>query len=218
MALRKNKGANVRRNYALYVQFGFIISLSLLITAFNVDYAPDSEFVVEVTDQPLIEMDDMKVTRQDKTPPPPPKPPIPVPVSDDEVLDNEQLDLDVSLDIEEEFYISELPEVEEEEEEQSEPFFLVEQMPEPIGGIAGILKRITYPEIAKRAGIEGRVFVEFIVDVHGNVVDPVVVKEIGGGCDEVALEAIKATKFEPGMQRGKPVPVRMTLPVQFSLR
>jgi protein TonB len=59
--------------------------------------------------------------------------------------------------------------------------------------------------------------VQFVIDERGNVNNPVVVRGIGGGCDEAAVEAVKKAKFTPGMQRGRPVKVSYTLPVTFRL-
>jgi protein TonB len=110
------------------------------------------------------------------------------------------------------------PPVEEEEEEVEPVFFVaVEQQPEPIGGLEGIQKRIVYPEIAKRAGVQGRVFVKAYVDENGNVVKVELLKGIGAGCDEAAMEAVKNTKFSPGRQRGKPVKVQVSIPIVFKL-
>lgn len=96
-------------------------------------------------------------------------------------------------------------------------FVAVEEMPDPIGGIIGIQKRIVYPELAKRAGIEGKVLVLAFVDESGNVTKAEVIKGIGLGCDEAAINAIVQTKFKPGRQRGKPVKVQVTIPVTFKL-
>ena len=103
--------------------------------------------------------------------------------------------------------------------ETEEPtfFMAVEEMPQPIGGLQGIQGKITYPEIAKRAGVEGKVFIRAFVDETGTVVSAEVVKGIGGGCDEAALDAILKTKFTPGKQRGKPIKVQVTVPVLFRL-
>lgn len=98
-----------------------------------------------------------------------------------------------------------------------EVFVVVEQMPELIGGLASLQREITYPTIAKKAGIEGRVIVQFVVDEEGRPTDPVVVRGIGAGCDEEAVRAAMTTRFEPGRQRGKAVKVKMTLPVTFKL-
>ena len=104
-------------------------------------------------------------------------------------------------------------------EESEEPtyFVAVEEMPQPIGGLQGIQGKIKYPEIARRAGVEGKVFVRAFVDEMGNVVSVELVKGIGGGCDEAALDAILNTKFTPGKQRGKPIKVQVTVPVLFKL-
>ena len=104
-----------------------------------------------------------------------------------------------------------------EETEESTFFVAVEEMPQPIGGLQGIQEKISYPEIAKRAGVEGKVFIKAFVDETGTVVNAEVVKGIGGGCDEAALEAILQTKFTPGKQRGKPIKVQVTVPVVFKL-
>ncbi|MCH8494771.1 MAG: TonB family protein [Balneolales bacterium] len=98
-----------------------------------------------------------------------------------------------------------------------ETFTVVEKMPEPIGGMEAIYENIRYPEIARMAGIEGRVIVQFLVNKEGDVVDPIILRGIGGGADEAAIAAIKDVKFEPGMQRGQPVNVLFQLPIVFQL-
>ncbi len=96
-------------------------------------------------------------------------------------------------------------------------FVAVEEMPEPIGGIAAIQKKIVYPAIAKKAGIEGKVYVKAFIDKNGDVVRAEIIKGLGAGCDEAAIKAIKDTKFKPGRQRGKPVNVQVSIPVIFRL-
>lgn len=100
-----------------------------------------------------------------------------------------------------------------------EPPFVdfAEVMPELIGGIEALQASITYPEFARRSGVAGRVILQFIVNTDGSVSDAIVVRGIGGGCDEAALEAIRNTRFTPGLQRGRPVRVRMALPITFRL-
>ncbi|MFN1835177.1 TonB family protein [Balneola sp. MJW-20] len=96
-------------------------------------------------------------------------------------------------------------------------FVVVEEMPKLIGGIKSISSKIQYPESARRAGIEGRVIVQFIVNKNGDVEDAEVVRGIGGGADEEALRVIRDAKFEPGVQRGRPVRVQFSMPVVFKL-
>ncbi len=109
------------------------------------------------------------------------------------------------------------PKVVEEKIEEPTFFVAVEEMPQPIGGLKGIQEKIKYPEIAKRAGVEGKVFVRAFVDENGNVVSAEIVKGIGAGCDEAALDAIQKTQFTPGKQRGRAVKVQVTVPVHFQL-
>lgn len=99
----------------------------------------------------------------------------------------------------------------------SDTYVMVEQMPELIGGMQSIMKNVDYPELAKKAGIEGRVYIQFVVDEDGKVINPRVIKGIGGGCDVEALNAVKQVKFTPGYQDGKPVKVQLSLPVVFKL-
>ena len=101
--------------------------------------------------------------------------------------------------------------------EQDDFFVVVEEMPELIGGLTGLLTKIEYPEMARRAGIEGRVIIQFIVSENGDVENARVVRGIGGGADEEALRVVKTAKFKPGYQRGKPVRVQYSLPVVFKL-
>jgi len=115
--------------------------------------------------------------------------------------------------------ITEQPLIEEEEIplDGSETFVIVEEMPQLIGGLSGLQETLRYPRIAKEAGISGRVFVQFVVSPDGSVRDAVITRGIGGGCDEEALRAIRAAQFVPGKQRGKAVPVKMSLPIIFRL-
>lgn len=90
-------------------------------------------------------------------------------------------------------------------------------MPYPIGGIQALNDLIVYPEIAKRAGVEGKVYVLAYVNEEGTVIKTEIIKGIGGGCDEAAEYAVKHTKFSPGKQRGKPTKVKVMVPIIFKL-
>ncbi|MGA7303225.1 MAG: TonB family protein [Rhodothermales bacterium] len=217
MALKKTKKADLRRRYPILTEVGLIASLTLLIVAFKVRYNPDNQFIIPEQEQVVVQMEEIEQTQQIEKPPPPPRPPVPIEVPNDEVLEDEALDIDAEIDFDEP---ADLPPPPPPKAEEPEPeiFVVVENMPELIGGIQGLQKRVKYPEIAKKAGVEGTVFLQFVVDEKGNVVDPAVVKGIGAGCDEAALEAIKTAKFKPGKQRGKPVKVKFSLPVRFRLK
>ncbi|WP_425402417.1 energy transducer TonB [Gracilimonas tropica] len=90
-------------------------------------------------------------------------------------------------------------------------------MPQLEGGMAKLQGSVKYPEMARRAGIEGRVTVQFIVNEQGKVENARVVRGIGGGCDEEALKAVQKANFTPGMQRGRPVRVQYALSINFRL-
>lgn len=98
-----------------------------------------------------------------------------------------------------------------------EYFVMVDEMPEPIGGIKAIQENVKYPEIAKRAGVQGRVYVKAFIDEEGNVVSTEVLKGIEAGLDQAAVKAIEAVRFTPGRQKGKAVKVQVSIPIMFKL-
>lgn len=108
--------------------------------------------------------------------------------------------------------------VEEKKDETPQYFIAVEEMPEPVGGIAAIQSKIVYPDLAKRAGVEGKVYVMAFVDEKGTVTNAKLIKGIGAGCDEAAVQAVKSTRFKPGKQRGTPVKVQVSIPIVFKLQ
>lgn len=101
--------------------------------------------------------------------------------------------------------------------DSAEIYTVVDEMPEMIGGLPTLYNQIEYPRNAVKAGIEGRVFIQFVVDPDGNVVDPTILRDIGAGCGEAAIEAIREVKFEPGRMNGQKVYVQFSLPVRFKL-
>jgi TonB family protein len=98
----------------------------------------------------------------------------------------------------------------------------VEKMASPTCGLITFYKYVSgvmrYPRKARRAGVQGRVFVEFVINRTGELQDVKIVKGISSECDEEALKAVKsAPKWNPGLQRGVPVKQRMVLPLTFKL-
>ncbi|HIG74225.1 MAG TPA: energy transducer TonB, partial [Bacteroidetes bacterium] len=94
----------------------------------------------------------------------------------------------------------------------------VEIEPVLIGGIEGLQRRVTYPEAARRIGQEGTVYVGFVVERDGSITDVAVLRSPGALLSEAAVEAVRASRFEPGIQQGRAVRVRYTVPVRFVLR
>lgn len=106
---------------------------------------------------------------------------------------------------------------------KEEVFTFAEEMPSFPGGdgaLYGFLaQNISYPEIAKRAGVEGQVIVTFTVSKTGQISAPRVARGIGGGCDEEALRVVMMMpRWNPGKQNGQPVNVQVTVPIRFQLQ
>lgn len=102
-------------------------------------------------------------------------------------------------------------------EESDSIYFTVDKMPEVVGGIEAIMQKIVYPSKAKEKGTTGVVVVSALINEQGNVTETEVLKSVGDGCDEAAVNAIKQTKFTAGEQNGKKVKVRVNIPVSFKL-
>jgi TonB family protein len=110
------------------------------------------------------------------------------------------------------------PEVEEKDFEEDPAFYLsVEVMPEPIGGMKAIYKKVYYPQNAIKNNIEGTVTVRVFIDRDGEVLDAKVIEGLGYGCDDSARMAIFYHRFKPGLQRGQRIKVQMDIPVEFKL-
>ena len=107
--------------------------------------------------------------------------------------------------------------------EEAQVFTYVEEMPTFPGGdealYSYISKQIQYPEIAKRAGVEGKVYIQFVVRTDGKVTEVTVVKGIGAGCDEEAVKVVRSMpNWKPGRQNGHPVNVRISVPIVYKLQ
>jgi protein TonB len=218
MAPHKKQRADLRSRYALYMQLGFVGSLLVLIGVTNAPMRQGEINQIVLPERELVQMKEILQTVHLVDPPPPPRPLVPVEVPDDEILENDELDIDASAPIDHPLIDRLPPPAVVQETPEPEIFFKVEEPPLLIGGYEGLHKRIQYPSMARKANVEGRVTIEFVVDEQGNVTEAKVLTGIGAGCNEEALRAIEESKFEPGRQRGKAVKVRMSLPVIFRLR
>lgn len=213
---RKSAKADLKKTYNITLQSGLIASLFIIIVLVRINLYSEPPTPPPIEIQEEVVMEDIEITKQIETPPPPPRPPVPVEVPNDQIIEDDVVDLDLDFDLDGPMDLPPPPPPADDDEEDF--FIVVEQMPEPIGGIAAVQKLVKYPEMARRAGIEGRVTIQFVVSETGEIENPVVMRGIGGGCDEAALEAVKKAKFTPGMQRGRPVRVQFSLPIQFRLQ
>jgi len=216
MPVIKSKAADLRDKYRIYLKIGLILSLALIIAAFK--FFPklgEKEKSTNPT-QDHITVEDVINTIQKYDKPKPPERPIIIPASnevpEDILLSDISIDEDAVLD-----KPVVLPEKHKFIEEESFVEW-AEEMSEPIGGLKALQEKVIYTEIARIARIEGKVIVEAWIDKEGNVVDARIMRDIGGGLGESALNAVLLTKFIPAKQRGIPVKVKVMIPVRFTLR
>lgn len=217
---RKAPKSDLRNYYNLYIEVGMAVALVLLLVIFKMPYNPKNSENFTTPEQETVKMQKVIQTKQETKPPPPPVPQVPVAVPNSQVINDAPIDLNAELNLNAPLNTPPPPppSAKKKKNDDQQVFVVVEKMPKLIGGLAGLQKKITYPELARKAGIEGRVYIEFVVDKHGNVVNPKVVRGIGGGCDQEALKVVRHAHFVPGMQRGRPVNVRYSLPIVFKLQ
>jgi len=220
---KKASGRDVKKYYKQTIMVGVILSLTVLTTLFRWEIQLGNEGQeLRLTSQELVQIDEVAQTEQEVKPPPPPRPPVPVVVPDDVIFEDLDLDLDATLDLNAE--ISDLPPPPpspaepQDDGDTIEIFVVVEQMPEIIGGSQKVYEYLKYPEIARQASIEGMVVIQIVVSAEGVPLDPEVMRSGGQVLDEAATAAVMQLRFIPGKQRGKPVSVRLAIPIRFRLR
>lgn len=221
--IKRRPESNLKNYYIVLLETGLILALLAVTVLFKINLTSTETEVIALIEQEAVEMEEIVQTQQRERIPPPPRPPTPVAVPNNEIIEDVQILINAELDIYTTLELPLLPpppqqKFEYEEEEPEEFFIIVEQMPELIGGLESLQREIRYPERALRANIQGRVFVQFIVNERGEVENPIIIRGIGGGCDEEAIRVVSHAKFVPGMQRGRPVKVQYNLPVVFIIR
>jgi protein TonB len=218
---KKNPNADLRRKTGLHLNVGLVISLALVIMAFEWKFYGDGP-LVELGTVPDDFDELMEIPPTVQIPPPPKVQQPSIIAVPDEIDIDEEIPFTLDIESDEEMVLEDY-ELEEPKEEVADVVFrIVEEQPSPVGGYSAfyeyIGKKLKYPAQARRMGIEGKVFIEFIVDKDGSITEVTVMKGIGGGCDEEALRVIKAApKWKPGKQRGQPVKVKMVVPITFKL-
>jgi protein TonB len=209
---------DIRKLHVLLAETGLVLSLGLLVLLFRVPLEMQEEFVIPEYTPMSVELEDIEQTEHVEKPPAPPRPPVPIEVPNDEILEDEILDIDAEINIDEPVDLPPPPPPSQDEEEaEPEIFVVVEQMPEIIGGVQSLYQVLEYPELARRAGIEGQVIVQCVIEPDGTPSNLTVVKSANQILDAEALRAVSKLRFKPGMQRGNPVRVKFALPVRFAL-
>jgi len=228
MELKKSPKADLENKRSTFVQVGLVISLGLCLLAFNWTNRVEKAASLGTIAQQEVEDEIIPITRQEEVKPPPPPPPPKVVevlnIVDDKTDIDEELDIDDS-EADDKTVIEVAPIIQQEEEqaEESQVFFIVEDMPEFPGGELALRKfianAIKYPVIAQENGIQGKVYVNFVVDKDGSITNAKIARGVDPSLDKEALRVVNSLpKWKPGMQRGKPVKVSYTVPISFVLQ
>ncbi len=223
MEAKKSEKADLEKKSSFFFSIGLLITMVLVVMAFeNKQYDETLAELVGKNTNTFEEI--LEVPPTDVPPPPPPQiqAPVIIEVPDEEKIEEE---IDVKFDVEasEETKVQEVVVVAEEPKEEVEEIFtIVEEPASPKGGMPAFYKyigdKMKYPAQARRMGIEGKVFVEFVIGKDGSISEVRAVKGIGAGCDEEAVRVVQAApSWTPGKQRGKAVKQRMVLPITFKL-
>jgi len=224
MELKKSEKADLTKTSTLFFSLGLTLTLAVVLTAFEwKEMEEQAELLAGKTTNTADEI--MEVPPTDIPPPPPPQiqQPQVVEVPDEEEIEEE---IEVNLDVEmtEDTKVEQIEiKVEEPKEDVDEIFTIVEETATPKGGMAAFYKyvgsKLKYPPQANRMGVEGKVYVEFVINRDGSIVDARVVRGIGAGCDEEAVRVVASSPaWNPGKQRGKAVRQKYTIPIIFKLQ
>lgn len=226
--LRKFYDVDANYYSGLFFSIGLVISVAMMLLAFTWKFEETEDLAEYVA--PVAETEEIiDVPLTNIPPPPPPRVQIVTPEEIVEVENDIELDENIEIKIEDvdikvDNIVTDVTAIEapRQEEEVEQVFTIVEQSAVYPGGMDAfykyVQKELEYPKQAKRMGIQGRVFVQFVVDKTGQLTDVKTVKGIGGGCDEEAERVLKGSvKWTPAKQRGKTVKVRMNIPIVFKL-
>lgn len=229
MELKKSEKADMESKRTTFLLIGLVVALGLTLLAFEwTSKQSKAESLGKVQAQD-VEEEIIPITREQEIKPPPPPPPPKVVevlnIVEDDVEIEDELEIEDS-EADDETVIDVAPVVstqEEEEEETAKVFFIVEDMPEFPGGELALRKYIAnhvkYPVIAQENGVQGKVYVTFVVGKDGSINNARIARGVDPSLDKEALRVVNGLpRWKPGKQRGKPVNVSYTVPINFVLQ
>ena len=217
MKAKKNPEISIEHKKAMFFQIGLVVTLLLVLVAFEWKSYEKTDYNLGQLQMDDLEDEMIPITRQEeKPPPPPPPPPEIIEIVEDEVEIENEVEVE-DTDTDEDDFIEQ-----EEEDDSDEIFMVVEQMPVFPGGDLGLMKfiqnTVKYPPIAKENDITGKVYVSYVVNKKGKVTSVKVVRGVDKYLDAEAIRVVKLLPYSSaGKQRGKPVNVQYTIPINFTL-
>ena len=235
MEPKKSPEADLEKSRGVFLQFGIVVALLLCI--FLIEYKTYDESISNLGELD-VQMDDeiIPITQREVTPPPPPPPPPPevIEVVDDDVELEDELEMQTTeTDMMEEV---EVIEMEEEVSDEVLSFAVVESVPIFPGCedakdneerktcfqqkvLIFVSNNFEFPEMAKEMGIQGRVYVNFVIEKNGTITNVEIVRGVDPLLDDEAVRVVKKLpKLIPAKQRGKPVRMSFTLPINAKLQ
>lgn len=203
--VHKNPKVDLRGQYKEVFEKALILSLALHLFVFLTYTKVEVKPYETIAKQVVVEVQNIPETQQLKKLPPPPRPAVPIESESEDLPEDATIEItDLRVDV------APPPPP----PPMADEFVAYDTPPKLIK-----LVKPKYPDIARKAGIEGMVILKILVDTDGHVMDAIVLKSLGNvGCDEAAIEAARQCLFEPALQRDKPVRVWVSYPVRFVLK
>lgn len=227
MNIKKNEKADLENKKTTFLQLGLVVTIALILIAFEWTTTDKKDNVFADLQEEVLEEEQAPITEEQE---PPQETPPEVNVTDIfEIVDND-------VKIENEILFNDLVTedtqvamytwnpVQEEEEVKDDVFMIVEDMPTFRGGDVQrfsnwVKERVKYPQIAQENGIQGKVFIGFIVEADGTVSNVTILRSVDKSLDDEAVRVVESSpKWNPGKQRGQPVRVRFSITVNFQLQ
>ena len=227
--IKKSPEANLENKRLTYTLMGLVLSFAVFYVAFEWTDRDVEKYDVAVSQDVIFEeeMIEQTVQEEQNTPPPPP-PAAPDVIEEIQIVDDDVETADITISSEDDQTqaqeVIQAPiEMPEEDPEENIVFVVAEKMPSFPGGQQALMKylseNIRYPVIAQENGVQGRVIVQFTVRKDGSIDDVKVVKSADPSLDKEAVRLIKSVPaWDPGMQRGKAVHCKFTVPIVFKLQ
>ena len=227
MEIKKSEKADLERGKGTSILIGFVMALAVMFVSLEwTEREVEDNSDLYMARETTITEEMVPITLPEKKTVPPP----PAAVSQADIIkivdDDAEIEEDIMVSTEDQVEWVDLDEYDyvevEPEPEEEEIFMVVEESPEFPGGYDAYLqylkKNIKYPAICRDNNIQGRVIISFVVNKDGKIVDAEVVKGVNPSLDKEALRVISTMpNWKPGKQRGKPVRVKYSSPVNFRL-
>ncbi len=227
MEIKKTPKADLENKKGIFFEVGLIVTLTVLLFVFERKTSAQETEKFQTVAEKQPEEEIIPITQHMMKPPPPP-PPKPILADLIDIVENDQ-NLDENLEIQDiddktdnknqPTNVSDFGEYGDEEGEAN-VFMIVEDMPVFPGNVTTwISKNTKYPQSALENNVEGKVFVKFVIEKDGSITNVEIIKSVDAALDKEASRVIRSMpKWTPGKQRGKPVRVSYTLPINFQLQ